>query len=203
MSVGDQSGLERDIVTGSVFVPITLSAPAAEPVVVSYWTADGTATAGVDYLRWGTPTNPRTVTIPTGAVQTQVNVPVLPDSDAEPDETFSVATATGGDVVVGDDTGTATIIDADAVSGSNPAITVSNPTVVEGDQGTGSPSSSCTSHAPRHERDDHLQHRRWHRGCRCGLQGETSRDGGVRTGADLQDHRRRGPPNTTADGPGT
>ena len=77
LSVGDQSGLERDTVTGSVFVPITLSEPATEPVVVSYWTADGTATAGVDYLRWGTPTNPRTVTIPTGAVQTQVNVPLL------------------------------------------------------------------------------------------------------------------------------
>ena len=38
-------------------------------------------------------------------------------------------------MVVGDDTGTATIIDADAVSATNPAITVSNPTVVEGDQG--------------------------------------------------------------------
>ena len=137
LSVGDQSGLERDLVTGSVFVPITLSAPATESVLVSYWTADGTATAGVDYLRWGTPANPRTVTIPAGAVQTQVNVPVLTDNDTEPDETFTVtATATGGDVVVGDDTGTATIVDADGVSGVNPAIAVSKPTVVEGDQGS-------------------------------------------------------------------
>ena len=80
--------------------------------------------------------NPRTVTIPAGAVQTQVNVPVLTDDDTEADETFSVvATATGGDVVVGDGTGTATIVDADALSAVNPAITVSNPTVVEGDQG--------------------------------------------------------------------
>ncbi len=75
--------------TGSVFVPIYLSAPAAAPVVVSYWTVDGTATAGSDYLRWGTPANPRTVTIPTGAVQTQVNVPVLTDDDTEGDETFT------------------------------------------------------------------------------------------------------------------
>ncbi len=136
LSVGDQSGLERDSVTGSVFVPITLSAPAAAPVVVSYWTVDGTAGAGVDYTRWGTPTNPRTVTIPTGAVQTQVNVPVLADNDTEPDETFSVVvTATGGDVVIGDDTGIATIVDADAASTVNPAITVSDTTVTEGDQG--------------------------------------------------------------------
>ena len=54
LSVGDQSGLERDLVTGSVFVPVYLSAPAAAPVVVSYWTVDGTATAGSDYMRWGT-----------------------------------------------------------------------------------------------------------------------------------------------------
>lgn len=135
LSVGDQSGLERDSVTGSVFMPIYLSEPATEPVVVSYWTQDGTAIGGVDYLRWGTPANPRTVTIPTGAAQTQVNVPVLTDNDTEADETFTVTvTATGGDVVVGTGTGTGTIIDADAVPGSNPAITVSNPTVIEGDQ---------------------------------------------------------------------
>ena len=136
LSVGDQSGLERDAVTGSVFVPIYLSAPATEPVVVSYYTVDGTAIAGLDYSRWGTPAHPRTVTIPTGAVQTQVNVPVLSDNETESDESFSlVATASGGDVVVGDDTGTATIVDADAVSTVNPAITVSNTTVIEGDQG--------------------------------------------------------------------
>lgn len=137
VSVGDQSGLERDTVTGSVFMPIYLSEPATEPVVVSYWTLDATATAGTDYTRWGTPAAPRTVTIPTGALQTQVNVPILSDNGTENDETFSlvIGSATGGDVVIGDTTGTATIIDADAISTANPAITVSNPTVTEGDTG--------------------------------------------------------------------
>lgn len=137
LSVGDQSGLERDLVTGSVFMPIYLSDPAPQPVIVSYWTLDGTATAGADYTRWGTPTSPRTVTIPAGATQTQVNIPVLADDDTEPDETFSlvIGSATGGDVVIGDDTGTATIIDADALAGPNPVITVSNPTVIEGNTG--------------------------------------------------------------------
>lgn len=137
LTVGNQSGLERDAVTGSVFVPIYLSEPVAEPVVVAYSTADGTATAGADYLRWGTPASPRTVTIPAGAVQTQVNVPVLTDNDVESDETFSVVveSASGAGVVVGSDTGTATIVDADGVSGVNPAIAVSSPTVTEGDQG--------------------------------------------------------------------
>lgn len=136
LSVGDQSGLERDAVTGSVFVPIYLSAPASEPVVVSYWTVDGTATAGSDYTRWGTATVPRTLTIPAGATQSQVNVPILADHDVEVDETFSlVVTATGAGVLVGDDTGTLTIVDADAVSGANPAVAVSSTTVTEGDQG--------------------------------------------------------------------
>lgn len=137
VSVGDQSGLERDSVTGSVFMPIYLSEPALEPVVVSYWTADGTATAGADYTRWGTPTSPRTATIPAGALQTQVNIPILADGLTEADETFSliIGTATGGNVTIGDDTGTATIVDADAISTVDPAITVSNPTIIEGDVG--------------------------------------------------------------------
>ena len=56
---GSASGLERDSATGSVFVPVFLSEAADEPTVVSFYTVDGTATAGVDYTRWGTPTTPR------------------------------------------------------------------------------------------------------------------------------------------------
>ncbi len=137
VSMGDQSGLERDSVTGSVFMPVYLSAPAAEPVVVSFSTADGTAAAGSDYQRWGTPGNPRTATILPGATQTQINVPVLADNHVESDETFSVviSSVSGSGATVGDDTGIATIVDSDAASAVNPAITVSNPTVIEGDQG--------------------------------------------------------------------
>ena len=103
-------------------------------MVVSYYTEAGTATEGVDYLRRGTPANPRTVTIPAGAVQTQVNVPMLLTATSKSDETFSVVvTVTGGGAAVGDDTGAATIVEADAVSGTNPAITVSNTMVSEGD----------------------------------------------------------------------
>lgn len=138
LSVGEQSGLERDLVTGSVFVPVYLSEPATEPVVVSYWTSDGSAVAGSDYTRWGTPSAPRTVTIPAGSVQTTVNVPVLADDELEQDETFTVTVGavTGGGALIGDPEGTATIVDPDGVGGPNPAITVSEPTVVEGDQGT-------------------------------------------------------------------
>jgi alpha-tubulin suppressor-like RCC1 family protein len=137
VSLGDQSGLERDSLTGSVFVPVYLSAPADEPVIVSYSTADGSAVAGSDYTRWGTPTQPRTVTIPAGSVQSQINVPVLTDDQIESDEDFSVIIedVEGANTLIGDGTGTATIVDADGVSDANPAITVSATGVAEGDQG--------------------------------------------------------------------
>lgn len=149
VSLGDASGLERDAVTGSVFVPVYLSEPAIEPVVVSYFTEDDTAVflppedrvfpeQFGDYQRRGTPASPRTMTIPAGAVQSSINVPLGVDDETETDETFSVgiASVSGGGSVIGDDTGVATIVDADAVSGANPAITVSSTTVHEGDSGT-------------------------------------------------------------------
>ncbi len=148
VSLGDASGLERDDVIGSIFLPVTLSAAATAPVVVSYYTVNDTAVyippedrvdvnLFGDYQRRGTVAEPRTVTIPAGAVQTTINVAVNIDDEVEPDETFSVviASVSGGGAVVGDDTGTATIVDADGVSSVNPAITVSNGSIHEGDSG--------------------------------------------------------------------
>jgi hypothetical protein len=137
LSVSDSSGLERDSVTGSVFVPVTLSKASATPTVVSFYTVDGTAIAGQDYTRWGTPAVPRTVTLPAGVLQGTINVPVLADAAIEGDETFSVVVSgvSGGDVTLGNDTGVATIVDADVLESSNPAITVSNGTIYEGDDG--------------------------------------------------------------------
>lgn len=137
VSMGSASGLERDLVTGSVFVPVFLSEANDVPTVVSFYTEDGTATGGEDYRPWGTPDRPRTITIPAGALQGTVNVPVLTDDVVEADETFSVvvSSVSGGDAVIGEDTGTATIVDADAASATNPALTVSNGTVYEGKDG--------------------------------------------------------------------
>lgn len=136
VSLGDASGLERDLVSGSVFVPVFLSHPADTNVVVSFHTVNGTATAGTDYQRWGTPTTPRTLTIPAGAQQSTINVPVLPDAVVEPDETFSVVISSiTGNATAGNTTGSATIVDSDGLSGPNPVITVSSGSVIEGDVG--------------------------------------------------------------------
>jgi chitinase len=113
LSVGDQAGMERESVTGSVFVPLVLSEPLSHPLVVAYATSDGSAIAGTDYVQWGTPARPRTLTIPAGSVQAQVNVPVLPDGSPEDRETFTVQALTVSDpaVVISDASGVATIVD--------------------------------------------------------------------------------------------
>jgi hypothetical protein len=138
VSIGSAQGLERDVVTGSVFVPVFLARASATPTVVSFYTVDGTAIAGQDYTRWGTPSNPRTITIPAGALQSFVTVPVLTDNATESDESFSVviSSVSGGNAVVGlNGTGTGTILDSDGLFGPNPVIATTNGTVYEGDDG--------------------------------------------------------------------
>ena len=154
VSIGDQVGLERDDVIGSIFMPVTLSEASTEPVVVNYYTDNDTAIyippedrddplIFGDYQRRGIwPPDPvyggtRSVTVPAGALQTSINIPINIDDEVEPDETFSVViqSVSGGGAVIGDDTGTATIVDADGVSGTNPAINVSSGAMYEGDAG--------------------------------------------------------------------
>lgn len=143
VSIGGNTGLERETVTGSVSLPVTLSEPATTPVVVSFYTVAGTALSNVDYSRWGTPTSPKTVTIPTGSRQTSIGVPILADSVRELNaEVFSVviSSVSGTNVTLGSNsTGVAYIVDsdnlADAAEGS-PQLLTTNPGVVEGNSGT-------------------------------------------------------------------
>ena len=88
------------------------------------------------------------MTIPAGSLQTTINVAVNTDDEVEPDEQFSVtiASVTGADAVIGDDTGVATIVDADAVSDTNPAITVSSGSLHEGDQAAPAPVQTWMAH---------------------------------------------------------
>ena len=140
VSAGTAQGLERDLVNGSVFVPVFLGRPNASPTVVSFYTVNGTAIAGQDYLTWGTPATPRTITIPAGTLQSFIAVPVLPDANIEADESFSVviSSVTGGNAQIGPNgtsTGTGVILDSDGLFGPNPVIATTSGTVYEGDSG--------------------------------------------------------------------
>lgn len=147
LSVSPQaSGLEPDDgSTAGAYVRLSLSRPRDEPTVVSYWTSNGTATdlptapGGVgDYVRFGTPAAPRTVTIPAGTTSKGVALPIRSDGESEEDENFHVhiATAASDDLRMGNASSEVTILDADARSqGGNPILMLTPiQTVGEGDE---------------------------------------------------------------------
>jgi chitinase len=103
---------------------ILLSAPSTQPVTVRYATNSGTAVAPADYAAVVL----TTVTFAPGETSKQVSVTVNGDALDEVDETFTVqlSSPTGGTIL--DPSGTATIPDDDPL----PALSVSDPTVIEG-----------------------------------------------------------------------
>ena len=92
---------------------VSLSVAAAEPVTVSYATADGTATASEDYQ-----STSGTLTFPAGSNQArQVEVPISDDRIDEGAETFTLQLSDphGATLAVG--AATATIADAPSITG--------------------------------------------------------------------------------------
>jgi hypothetical protein len=95
ISIAGTSVVEGD--TGgnrTATLEVTLSQPSAQKVTVHYATADGTATAGSDYVA-----KHGLLTFLPGKTRVHVTVAVKPDTVAESDETFQVAlsAAAGGD----------------------------------------------------------------------------------------------------------
>ncbi|WP_316829641.1 Calx-beta domain-containing protein [Pedobacter aquatilis] len=98
---------------GSVTFTLTLSAAVQTPFTVDYATANGTATAGLDYTaKTGTLTFP--ANSPAGATLT-FTVPIIDDNLVEPSETFSatLSNVQGALVTIGTATATVTITDND------------------------------------------------------------------------------------------
>jgi Ca2+-binding RTX toxin-like protein/methionine-rich copper-binding protein CopC len=72
-------------IEGQAVLTVQLEAAIDQPVTVHYTTLDDTAKAASDYV-----TSQGTVTIPAGATQTTLAIPLLDDAWVEPDETFRV-----------------------------------------------------------------------------------------------------------------
>src|SRR5262249_4338322 len=109
VSIADPSVLEGD--TGSVnahFV-VSLTVPSTRTVTVDYTTTDGSATAPDDYTAGS-----GTVTFAPGETEAGVDVPVVGDTLAEPDETFSVTLSDPNRATLGTATARATILDDDS-----------------------------------------------------------------------------------------
>jgi hypothetical protein len=87
---------------------VAIGAPQAEPVEFAYQTAAGTATASSDYE-----SATGTATIPAGAVETVVAVPVVGDTRFELDESFTLALSNPVRAYLTETTITGTILNDD------------------------------------------------------------------------------------------
>ena len=128
LSIGDVVVSEGTGGTKQASFTVTLSAPSASPVVFDIATADGSATAGSDYVASALVGQ----SIPAGTTSKVFTVTINGDGVVEPDETFLVnlANVTGATVADGQATGTITNDDA------YPTISVGDLALSEGDSGT-------------------------------------------------------------------
>jgi hypothetical protein len=126
VSIGDAVVLEGATGLGEAAFTVTFSVPTTRVVTVGYTTADGTATAGSDYLASG-----GTLVFPAGTVSQRLGVPVRGDRIFELDESFVVnLTGSEGGAIV-DAQGTGTITNDD-----NAGFSVDDVAVVERRAGT-------------------------------------------------------------------
>jgi hypothetical protein len=106
--VGDRTLTEPTGSTATATFDVTLSAASVQPVTLSYTTADGTATAGADYVAAS-----GIITFPPGGTTATVSVDVAGDAADEPNETFQVVLSNVVDAAPADPTGNGFILDDD------------------------------------------------------------------------------------------
>lgn len=122
VSIGDVSATEG----GSLVFSVSLAHAVDVDTVITYSTADGSATT-TDY----TTQTAQTLTIPTGQTSGTINIATTADTQVEVDETFDVnltaVAASGRNVTILDGTGEGTILNDDSA-----LLTVADVTVTEG-----------------------------------------------------------------------
>jgi hypothetical protein len=118
VSIADGAVVEG--LSGTVFCNflVTLTNPSALGPTIPYSTADGTATAGPDYIA-----DSNFVLVPPNITSLYLTIFVNGDSLVEPDETFFVNLGPPTNATLGDAQGLGTIIDDDAPSLSNLELT--------------------------------------------------------------------------------
>lgn len=127
MTINDATVGEGDTgMTPARFIA-SLSAPSANSVTVDYATGAGTATSGADYVATS-----GTLTFTPGETNKMINVNVIGDLVAEPDESFQVNLSNGVGALLTDASGLGTIIDDEAA----PAVSVNDASVQEGNGGS-------------------------------------------------------------------
>ena len=96
----------------SAVFTVTLSEPSLEPITVSYTTANGTATAGSDYI-----SKSGTLFFAPGETTRTILVRAIDDSTFEPSETFTINLSNAGGGTIADGQSIGTINDTDPLHG--------------------------------------------------------------------------------------
>ncbi len=112
LSITDVTVREGDDGTTNAVFTVRLSAPAGTPIEVDYYTTDGTALAGSDYLPQA-----RTLEFPPGTTRREISIAVPGDSLPEADETFFVRLRPVTNAVLADAEGAGTILNDDGAPG--------------------------------------------------------------------------------------
>ena len=128
ISVGDASVVEGNSGTKQMVFTVSLSQAATGPVTVNYATANGTATAGQDYVAQS-----GAITFAAGETQKTISVTVNGDKAAELNETLALTLTSPSGATIADGAAVGTILTDEAIV---PRIAIANATVKEGDSGT-------------------------------------------------------------------
>ena len=115
LSIGDLSVTEGNSGTNTATFTVTLSAAADSTVSVSYATANGTATAGTDYVAQS-----GTLTFTAGQTSNTIAIVVNGDTSVESNETFSVNLTSPVGATLADGQGIATITNDDVAAAPQP-----------------------------------------------------------------------------------
>ena len=110
VSAGEGEGIERDFGNAAtVNVPVSLSPPSQNRVIVAYRTQDLEAKAGADYL-----SQSGTVIFEPGQTERTIQIQLMGDTIEEPDESFLVVLTDAGDASIATPNGAAWIRDDDS-----------------------------------------------------------------------------------------
>jgi hypothetical protein len=141
LAIGDVTVTEGNAGTVNATFTVTLSAAYGQPVTVNYKTANGTATAGSDYVA-----KTGTLTFAPGETTKAITVAVLGDQVFEPNETFVVNLSSATNATIADGNGLGTIVNDDTYV--KPSISIGDVSKAEGRGGTTMFTFTVTLSAP-------------------------------------------------------
>ena len=140
LSINDASVTEGNSGTQTATYTVTLSAASASVVTVNYATANGTATAGSDYVAGN-----GTLTFAPGETSKTISVTVNGDTTFESNETYFVNLSSPSGATLSDSQGTGTIVNDDA----NPVgVRINDVSVTEGNRNTRNATFTITLTSP-------------------------------------------------------